>query len=298
MSAEEPFVIQESATEPVEPKDASTVLLLRGNPAEPEIFMVRRTARAAFMANAMVFPGGRLDESDLSEAMAQRCALERSEAATRLGMEDGIRALGLYVAALRETWEEAGVLLARRNGQPVTMAEPDEAHRFSRLREQLNAGELTFLEVLEQEELTLSVDQLGYFSHWVTPGIERRRYDTRFFVTRAPEHQRPLHDANETTASAWLTAADALAEYERENIQLAPPTLRILMEIAENPKVVDPDAAPVHPKPICPQPHFEDDLLHLLLPGDPAFDPPGTSPNRVTLEDGRWLSVGRGSRLL
>lgn len=283
-------------------RDAATVLLLRA-PGETgaggpfEIFMVRRTGRAAFMANAMVFPGGRLDDADLDDALAARCSLDRAAAAGRLGLDDGARALGLLIAGVRETFEEAGVLLAHRgDGRLLDLTAPAEAERFRRHRDALNAGERSLLDLVLAEDLVLAVDRLGFHAHWITPPIESRRYDTRFLVTEAPAGQRPLHDTVETTASGWLSPAAALEQYESGGIELAPPTLRILLELARHADVPAVLAARAEspPLPHQPQPLSEGKELHLLLPGDPAYDPPGAARNRIILRNGRWVSEGRG----
>lgn len=277
-------------------RDATTVLLLRdgieGDAMRFELFMVRRTAQAAFMASAMVFPGGRLDEADLDDGLAARCDLDREAAAARLGMDDGRRALGLLIAGVRETFEEAGVLLATHAGALVDLRGAAEASRYAKHRAALNAGQTTLAAVVEAEGLTLSVAALWPYARWVTPPIETRRFDARFLVTRAPIGQTPLHDAVETTASAWLSPKAALAAYDSGEIQLAPPTLRVLLELAaigSAGAVIDGCRGRV-PAPIAPQPRAEGSELHLLLPGDAAFDPPGPGRDRICLRGGRWHS--------
>lgn len=281
---------------PIAPiRDAATILLLRGE-APFEIFMVRRTARAKFMASAMVFPGGRLDEADASDALAARCDLDRAGAARRMGLDDGAKALALLVAGVRETFEEAGVLLARRSSEaaPLTLDDPQTAARFTEHRRALNAGERSLAEIAEAEDLVLCVDALAFYARWVTPPNEKRRYDARFLLTRAPAGQTPLHDAVETTASTWLTAKAALAAHDSKGFQLAPPTFRVLLELS---LMAGASAAMTHsfsrvPAPILPQFHAADGTMQLLLPGDPDFDPPGSTRNRIVLRDGRWWSEG------
>lgn len=297
-------------------RDATTVLLLRdaidgiyakdatgdaidaiGDGTESpeaalEVFMVRRTRKAAFMPSAMVFPGGRLDEGDLSDALAARCDLDPEAAGARLGMEDGRRALGLLVAGVRETFEEAGVLLAHRGGVLVDLRDPADAERFGAHRDALNAGEMGLGEIVEREGLVLSVAALWPYARWVTPPIESRRFDARFLVTRAPVGQTPLHDAVETTASGWWRPGVALAAYGEGDIQLAPPTLRVLLEldaIGAAGAVIDGCTGRV-PGPIAPQPQWVDGGLHLVLPGDVDYDPPGAGRDRICLRDGRWFS--------
>ncbi len=264
-------------------RDAATVLLLRGE--RPfEIFMVRRGGSAPFMANAMVFPGGRLDDADCDDALLAHVDCDRPSAATRLGMEDEVRALGLLVAGLRETFEEAGLLLAS--------ADPDsEAMRTARAR--LNAGETTLAEIAAEHGLSLHTGALAYLARWVTPPVEKRRYDTRFLAALAPDDQVGEHDAIETSASAWITPAAAVAAYEAKEIALAPPTYRILLELrgrsAEEVMAPRPLPTAIHPQVV----HRSEELA-LALPGDPDYDPPGDARNRFTLRDGRWWSEGSG----
>jgi 8-oxo-dGTP pyrophosphatase MutT (NUDIX family) len=270
-------------------RDAATVLLLRDRAAGGyEVFLVRRTNKASFMASAMVFPGGRLDDADT--ALASRSALTPAAAAARLGMDDGARALGLLVAGVRETFEEAGVLLACRGDALLDLRAPEEAARFQRHRDALNAGETTLAAIAEAEDLTLAVDRLGFFAHWITPEVEPKRYDTRFLVTRAPEGQRPLHEGVETTDSAWMSPGEALAEYAARRIELAPPTLRILSEIAQLPNTDAVLALRASiPAPVAPRAQMVGTELHLLLPGDAEG-----ARNRIVARDGVWVSEGRG----
>lgn len=269
-------------------KDAATILVIRGE--RPfEVFMVRRGRTAQFMANAMVFPGGRLDDADLDDALLDVCEYSRDEAAAQMGMEDGRHALGLLVAGVRETFEEAGLLLATRDGATV---DPTSAALRAH-RDALNARETSMLAVAQDCGLTLQLSALTYVSRWVTPPVEPRRYDTRFFAVRAPDAQEGAHDAIETTASAWLTAAAALAGYEAGEIDLAPPTYRILEALAEC-SATDVLATAHAPLAIHPQAVTSEGEFVLALPGDPAYDPPGEARNRFTLRDGRWWSEGSG----
>ncbi len=251
--------------------------------------MVRRGKTAQFMANVLVFPGGRLDEADCDEALLAHCSLDRAQAAERLGMDDGAAALGILVAGVRETFEEAGLLLATRDGATVDPESPAlRAHRDA-----LNARKTSMLEVARAEGLTLQVDAVNYFARWVTPPIEPRRYDTRFLTVRAPKGQQGAHDEIETTASAWLTAGATLAAYDEGEITLAPPTYRILLELRGR-TATEVLAARSMPEAIHPHVVASGNDVVLALPGDPAYDPPGPKRNRFTLRDGRWWSEGRG----
>lgn len=277
-------------------RDATTLLLLRPveGPDPFEIFMVRRTAKAAFMASAMVFPGGRVDPADADDRLLARCDMGRDEAAERMGMADGTAALALLLAGVRETFEEAGLLLAHGPDGPLDLEDGALRGRLAKHRDRLNARETTLLALTEDEDLRLEVRRLAFYAHWITPPIAARRFDTRFLVARAPAGQRGQHDAVETTASAWLSPRAALEGYAAGDLQLAPPTLRILTELTQAPSLEATLKVDGVPRPVLPQPRPSKAGMALLLPGDPDFDPPGEAPNRIEMRDGRWHSVGRG----
>lgn len=269
---------------PVPLRDAATVLVLRPGPAGNELFMVRRGSTAAFMARAMVFPGGVVDADDTDEALLAAVDLAPAEAAARLGLADATRAIAFYVAAIRETFEEVGVLLARRDGAPV------DAAAFAAERAALNEKQLSFKDFVREHGLRLQAADLHLHAWWVTPPIEKRRYDTRFFVAALPPGQVPAHDDRETTAGHWLTPAAALAAYAAGELQLAPPTLRTLNELCACPSLDAVRALQVGPPPrIEPQAASVDGELHLLLPGDAGYQPPGPGRDRILLRAGRWV---------
>ncbi len=149
-------------------RDAATLILLRSNPLE--VFMLKRHAKSGFMANAWVYPGGALDEADLDEGLLERCDLTVEEAAKRLGMEDGRRALGLHLAVIREAFEEAGVLFASRRGDPAVLNVEGEA--FENYRNRLNAKTMTLLDLALQEDLVFPISALSFFAHWITPTLD------------------------------------------------------------------------------------------------------------------------------
>ncbi|HEY7625589.1 MAG TPA: NUDIX domain-containing protein, partial [Ilumatobacteraceae bacterium] len=164
-------------------KPAATVLLLRDTEEGVEVFMLRRTMSAAFARGMYVFPGGKVDAAD--------------------GKGD----LGYVIAAIRECYEEAGVLLARdNNGETVSDGHPALAHRDA-----VHDGTLGLPELCEQHQLTPATADLVWISHWITPiGESDRRFDTRFFIAVAPRRQTSRHDDTETIASEWVRPADAL----------------------------------------------------------------------------------------
>ena len=211
------------------PRPAATLVLLRDSAAGPEVFMLQRSKNAAFVAGAFVFPGGALDESDGGERMRARVlGLSDAEANARLTVPSG--GIAYYVSAVRECFEEAGILLAvDEHG-----AAPDPAHiaRLARERDALNAGTLGFLELLERERLCIPADRMAYFSHWITAPGRTRRYTTRFFVAHAPVDQDGAHDDAETVASAWIRPQSALDRNADGEIELVFPTRSSLVDLA------------------------------------------------------------------
>jgi 8-oxo-dGTP pyrophosphatase MutT (NUDIX family) len=213
---------------PIRP--AATVLLLRDCDRGIEVLLLRRTTRAVFSPGAHVFPGGALDDADSGEAIAQCCgSFGDGEASSALALPRG--GLAFYVAAVRECFEEAGVLLARDRdtGGRFTMAHDE----FVAARRRVHRDASAFAELCARERLELAVDQLLPFGHWVTPPGGPRRFDTRFFITRAPLDQEAMHDEHETTESGWFRPADVLAAHARGEVELILPTKRTLEAIAD-----------------------------------------------------------------
>lgn len=277
-------------------RDAATVVLLRpadGLGQSYRIYFVKRHAKSGFFANAHVFPGGKLDASDCAAAVdlnpAQACARLREDC-------EGSLAVGLHVAAVRETFEEAGVLLAVGAGGDASGG-AGFIGRLDAWRARLSAGDATFSQLIAAESLVVGAAALLPWSRWITPEIEPRRFDTRFFVAALPDGQEPLHDERETTAGEWLSPDEAIAAYQERRIQLAPPTLRTLEELSELPTVeaVLAQRRALHPI----RPAFVNDsgAFVLALPGDPLY--PGRDHtasqgiDRFTLSDGLWVSRRR-----
>ena len=193
------------------PRDAATVMLLRDGPDGVEVFMMRRTLNAAFVGGFYVFPGGAVDAADRAAEVEASCVgLTDADASEQLSIPSG--GLAFWVAAVRECFEEAGVLLAAgADGTLVHFADDRSEHRFEAHRRAVHAGERRLIDICADEGLRLAVGDIEYVSHWITPVGEPRRFDTRFFVARAPIGQEPLHDDHETIASLWVRPADALA---------------------------------------------------------------------------------------
>lgn len=277
----------EPGREPTEPRDAATVLLVRDRVGGGfEVFMVRRHSKSGFMGGAFVFPGGKLDDEDRGDRLLARTAGRDPEGARAALGESGDprHAVGLFVAALRETFEEAGVLLAD-GADPVALADA---------RAELAAG-ADFGTVVEKLEVELRLDRLVPWARWVTPAVEPRRYDTRFFVAVAPPEQEADHDRHETTEAAWLTPQGALDRELAGEIQLPPPTMRTLEELATLGTTAEVMAHAASRTPPFVDPVFldEDGSWVLALPGDPRHPTAERAvmgATRFVLSDGRWSS--------
>ena len=193
--------------------------------------MVRRNLRSDFVGGAYVFPGGAVDPLDGgAEAEALCAGRSDAEASALLGFESG--GLAYWVAVVRETFEEAGLLLAQREGGPDLLAgDPAEEARFVAERAAVNHGTRRFLDLCRDERLQLGVGDIHYFAHWITPRGAPRRYDTRFFVAAAPPGQIAAHDAGETIAEVWISPHDALAQHRAGEIEIIFPTIRNLQAI-------------------------------------------------------------------
>jgi glyoxylase-like metal-dependent hydrolase (beta-lactamase superfamily II)/8-oxo-dGTP pyrophosphatase MutT (NUDIX family) len=202
------------------PRPAATLILLRSGPSGLETLMLQRTQDAAFLGGAYVFPGGSLDAADADGRRV--VGLTEALASKRLSLESG--GLPYYVAAVRECFEEAGVLLAcDASGKAI------EGPRAQRLMESRNAP---FQALLEKEDLYVPAGALAYYSHWITAPGRARRFDTRFFVALAPEGQEGAHDANETVHHLWINPREALERGKRGEIQLVFATEQTLKELA------------------------------------------------------------------
>jgi 8-oxo-dGTP pyrophosphatase MutT (NUDIX family) len=213
-------------------------MLLRDTP-DLHVFMLRRNPRSAFVAGAYVFPGGAVDPEDAEPELLERChGRDAADADSRLGTSGALR---FWVAAIRESFEEAGVLLARSavTGSPVDVDAPGVAIGLEADRRALLAHERTFTDVVKGHDAVLDTGALAPVGHWITPSPAPRRYDTWFFVAPAPEGHVYEHDADETVASVWMRPVDALAAARAGRIDLIYPTYRSLQSLAAFPTSTD-----------------------------------------------------------
>ena len=221
---------------PAEPRDAATVVLLRDG---VEVYLLRRQTSMAFAGGMCVFPGGGVDPRDFDDELVDRglwAGPSPTEWARRLGCDEP-KARALVCAAVRETFEESGVLLAGPTSEDVvadTTGDDWEAQRVA-----LETRELSLTTFLEDRSLVLRTDLLGAWSGWLTPIFEPRRYRTWFFVARLPEGQVTRDVSTESSSVDWLPASEAVRQVEEEQIFMLPPTWLTCLDVAQHP---DPDA--------------------------------------------------------
>jgi 8-oxo-dGTP pyrophosphatase MutT (NUDIX family) len=223
---------------PAAPRDAATVVLLRDRRgAGVDVFLLRRPARSSFAPDAYVFPGGTIDDADVSDEVVAHAPDFHSEArAARLGLDgdDAGRRLcaALHVGAVRETFEESGILIGAHaeGGAPLTEA---DAGLLESARAECLAGS-RFDEVLARHQLQIAPERLTYVAHFITPESEPRRYDTRFFVAIAPHEQAGAHHAGEATSGDWYSPADVLEHHGGDIFRLLPPTRIMCTEVARH----------------------------------------------------------------
>ncbi len=269
----------------VEPKGAATIIVVRDGVEGLEVYCVKRHSKSGFLGGAVVFPGGKVDEADRDPHWNDTLGALHP----RSDLFAGEPGSAFHVAACRETFEEARVLLTEPN---------PTAEMAGTLRARLGARPpaTAFRDLMQQEQLTLQVGRLRPFAHWITPAAEARRFDTRFFLTALPEGQVARHDDHETTSSFWGRPHDILKRWTESEIFLAPPTARALEILIE----ADSEASALALADRQPLdailPHFliTQNVPTLALPGDklypeeraPVF---ADGPTRYVLRDGRFV---------
>jgi len=278
--------------EAVAPKDAATLVLVRATDDGVEVFCVERNKKSRFMGGAIVFPGGKLDGSDV---LAEWTPLTTPP---RLPMRGTVpftvndaHFRSLAIAGARETLEEAAIL-------HVSDGKVTQEELFD-LRKQLTTLPDALRAFLSKRRLRLDLAALHPFARWITPEAESRRFDARFFVAIAPEGQTGFHDEHETMASFWASPSEVLRRFEAGEVQLMPPTHRTISMLAdcESTAAVLAMADASNLDPICPRlvKHADraGETMALVLPGDPEHDVreqrvPG--PSRYVLRGERWVS--------
>ena len=254
---------------------AATVLLVRDCGDELEVLMVKRSKRPPF-GNLYVFPGGKIDESDKDLNITNFCnGLNDEQASIKLGVNEG--GLSYWVACVRECFEEVGILLAiKNNGEELDLNGADK-HKFDNYRSMLLENKISLLEICKKENLSLNLNNIEPFSHWITPEIEIKRFDTRFFIAYIPAKQTEKHDGNELTDSVWISPKKALDRSLNGEMPMIMPTISNLQQCLEfdsgqkllehQSKLTNDDIPSILPK------FFKNEGKWVgLLPGDEDYD--------------------------
>ncbi|HUR89027.1 MAG TPA: NUDIX hydrolase [Ramlibacter sp.] len=285
----------EASPEPV--RASATVVMLRDAPGGLEVFLLKRHGLSDVLGGAYVFPGGKVDRSDAEGELHAR--LDRTPVQLQATLnEPDLRdedAAALFVAALRESFEESGVLFAAEATSEVARTAWD-----------LTREGRGFDETMAMMQLTLATGELVPWSRWITPaigGVVRKRFDTRFFLARVPHGQVPRHDERETTHSVWLSPREALRQYWAREIELAPPQIMSLAHLSRHAGAACAiaEAASRPPPLVQPEPFIDGSLHVICYPGDERHSVrsralPG--PTRLRHVDGRFEPEGGFEALL
>ena len=218
----------------VTPVPAATIVLMRDTGSGLEVLLVRRSPRAGFVPGAFVFPGGLVDPGDAApEAIARFQGLSPERAAARLGLlgEDP-PAIAYYVTAVREAFEETGILVSSQGESPSGRTPAVPSYE---VRADLLDRRISFAVALERLGCRIAADEIAYFAHWITPERAPRRYDTRFFAARVTGEAEPDLDDREMTEALWITPSEAVAVHSRGSLPMILPTIRTLERMAAYP---------------------------------------------------------------
>jgi 8-oxo-dGTP pyrophosphatase MutT (NUDIX family) len=244
---------------------SATILLVRDGGDGLEVFMVQRHHRIDFATGAMVFPGGKVDPDDADPALDARLAGADGHDATERSLRE---------AAIRETFEESGVLLARPRGEralidATRLRAIEDAHRDA-----LNDGRRTMSEIARDEDLELAGDLLVPFAHWITPSFMPKRFDTHFFLAEAPPDHVAIHDGGESVDSVWTRPADAVAEEEAGRRIIIFPTMMNVKKLGRSPTVAEALAAARRDPIVTVFPQVEDrgGVPTMILPADAGYE--------------------------
>ena len=255
-------------TVPIRP--AATVMLIDDRP-DLQVYMLQRNANTVFAGGMWVFPGGAVDHQD-DASYYKDIATHRTDAEASELMALPDDGLAYYMAAIRETFEEAGILLAlHAEVESPLVISPEDTPRFNNYRDMLNAGEIELKTILENENLLADVGQMHYVARWITPLGSPRRFDARFFIARIPSNQIPQHDDSELVNSAWLTPREILERIDREEMVLMTVTERMIRSLAlfESASQVIEAAAKNLPDQRA---RVDSKTGKITMPGEPGYD--------------------------
>ncbi len=282
------------------PLQASTIILVRDDDAALQVQLLQRQKKSSFAPSAWVFAGGQVDKDDAALASfwdassLSHLSLENTQSPTESLLDEELDAM--VGSVFRELFEEACVILSSE----VEGTSP----ALCILRQSLLKGEHDFTELLTRLKLRLDPNAIHYFSHWITPSAERRRFDARIFIARMPEGQHGQVDASEVTRLKWISPQDAISKVASGEMLMVPPTLRSLEYISQfqNADELFSAVAGLRPFPILPKVVIEDELRTIVLPWDEAYEslegeglavPEGVEPfgsSRIGERDGGWCS--------
>jgi 8-oxo-dGTP pyrophosphatase MutT (NUDIX family) len=250
----------------VQARPASTMLLLRQKPSEMEVFMMVRHDQIDFASGALVFPGGSVDASDHK-------LVRKGELFAGGGISDPVL-LGLRVAAIRETFEESGILLARPVGSSELVSAPRASQVEAAHRVALCECKITFADILAEAKLVLALDLLVPFAHWITPAGLPKRFDTHFFVAMAPADQVGAHDGKESVDSIWVSPGAALEGATTGRFKLLFPTTRNLIKLGRQTTALGAIEAARKDKivTVLPQILTQDGRRKLKIPAEAGYD--------------------------
>lgn len=206
----------------VVPKPAATVVLMRDADGELQVLLLKRHRASGFVPGAYVFPGGRIDEADHDPRLVANCAVP----------ERGGVPAHFWYGAVREVFEETGVLIAR-DASGRWAPDASSSDEIEAWREKLMNDATSLIEIVEKEKLTLVLDDVVYFSHWITPEAEPRRYDTRFFAAALPAGRQIRADEREMVDALWIAPSEALERFSANRLPMVFPTVRTLQDLAK-----------------------------------------------------------------
>ncbi|MET4027288.1 glyoxylase-like metal-dependent hydrolase (beta-lactamase superfamily II)/8-oxo-dGTP pyrophosphatase MutT (NUDIX family) [Marinobacter sp. MBR-99] len=278
-------------------RPAATLVLTRDTENGIEVLLLQRTWEAIFLPGYYVFPGGAVNEQE-SEAQPHVVGVEDADISQTMSLDEG--GADFMLAAVRECFEEAGVLLAQDTNGKLVGAD----HPVLGERQALFQDEVSLAQLCEKYKLVVPLDRLAYLSHWVTPPGPPRRFDTRFFVAVAPEGQRAGHDGQETIDHVWISPAQALEEHRAGQRLLGLPTIRTLRVLCDFSSTAElmryAHANPPEAFPTDPWPALRKGKPVMLEPNAPAYDealkldPEGEGSTRAEIVPGQPVEVAAG----
>ena len=252
-------------------RPAATVMLIDDRP-DLQVFMMERHSGNVFAPGMWVFPGGAVDRDD-DRISAHSISLHRSdkEASALLDLDSG--GLAFYIAAIREAFEEAGILLTldKENLTGPDLLDKQTAARFQKHRDNLNNNGGDFIDVLNQENLILDTGAMHYIARWITPVGSSKRFDARFFIALMPDNQAPIHDDKELIHSCWMSPLTILKKFDDREMELMVPTVRMIRNLAQfgsADEVISAAEAnlPYH------QAKVNTKTNEVVMPGEPGYD--------------------------